>query len=94
MRQWGDNVRTVARPPVKITEEQERLLKTVNRTIDNARRAIEREEDKIWAAAKLLRDSGMPDVSICRRTGLNRSTLQRRLGPRPDSGANPDTDDA
>ncbi|WP_433368291.1 helix-turn-helix domain-containing protein [Actinoplanes sp. CA-142083] len=72
----------MARPPVKITDEQERLLKKVNRTIDNAQKIIEREEDRIWAAVKELRDTGMPDVQICRRTGLNRSTLQRKLGPR------------
>lgn len=77
-------MRTVARPPMRVTQEQERLLKKVNKTIDNARKVIEREEDKIWAAAQELRDAGMPDVQICRRTGLNRSTLQRRLGPRAD----------
>jgi hypothetical protein len=69
---------------MRVTQEQERLLKKVNKTIDNARKVIEREEDKIWAAAQELRDAGMPDVQICRRTGLNRSTLQRRLGPRAD----------
>jgi hypothetical protein len=92
MRQRGDSVRSVARPPVRITEEQERLLKKVIKSIDHARKIAEREEDKVWAAVKELRDAGMPDVQICRRTGLNRSTLQNRLGPRADAPAGSSAD--
>lgn len=83
-------MRRVARPPAKVTEEQKRLLKKAEKVIETARRNQEREEQKIWDVAQELRDADMPDVQICRRTGLNRSTLQRRLGPRENSSEPPE----
>jgi hypothetical protein len=78
-------VRRVPRPPAKVTDEQKRLLNKVNRAIDHRQQTIDREDEKVWAAVQELREAGMPDQQIVQRTGLNRSTLQTRLGPRPET---------
>jgi hypothetical protein len=76
-------VRNVARPTWQGDKDQKRLLAAVNKAIDHAAEVARKEDDKIWEAARLAREAGVPDVQICRLTGLNRSTLQRKLGPRP-----------
>jgi hypothetical protein len=78
-------VRRVPRPPAKVTDEQKHLLSKVTRAIDHRQRVIEREDQKVWDAVQELRVAGMPDQQIVQRTGLNRSTLQTRLGPRPET---------
>jgi DNA invertase Pin-like site-specific DNA recombinase len=74
----------VARPSWQGDKQQKRLLAAVNRAIDHAAEVARREDEKVWEAARLARAAGIPDMQIVRHTGLNRSTLQRRLGPRPD----------
>jgi DNA invertase Pin-like site-specific DNA recombinase len=81
----------VARPSWQGNKQQKRLLAAVNRAIDHAAEVARREDEKVWEAARLAREAGIPDMQIVRHTGLNRSTLQRRLGPRPDE--DPGTDE-
>jgi hypothetical protein len=75
-------VRTVARPTWRGNNEQRELLKAVNDAIDHKADVIEQADAAIWEAARKARDAGVPDTQLCRITGLNRSTLQRKLGPR------------
>lgn len=75
-------MRTVVRPTWRANEEQRKLVNAINAAIDHATEVAKVEEDKIWEAARLAREAGVPDTQLCKMTGLNRATLNRRLGPR------------
>jgi hypothetical protein len=84
-------VRTVVRPTWRGDDGQRRLVDAVNAAIDHAAEVAAAEEAKIWAAAQTARMAGVPDTALCRLTGLNRATMNRKLGPRPsESDPTPD----
>lgn len=85
MRQGSDNVRTVIRPTWRGTEQQQKLVDAVNAAIEHATRVSREAEEAVWQKARIAREAGVPDTQLCRLTGLNRATLNRRLGNRSDA---------
>lgn len=77
-------MRGVARPSWRSNDEQRELVEAVNAAIDHAQRVSREAEDLVWEAARKARESGIPDTALCGATGLNRATMNRRLGPRGD----------
>jgi hypothetical protein len=75
-------VRTVIRPAWRGTEEQRALIDEVNTAIEHAFRVTQKAEEDIWEKARKAREAGVPDTTLCRITGLNRATLNRKLGSR------------
>lgn len=75
-------MRSVVRPTWRADDKQRKAVEAVNAAIDHAAEVARIEEDKIWEAARVARAAGVPDTQLCRMTGLNRATLNRRLGPR------------
>jgi hypothetical protein len=43
-----------------------------------------RREESAWTDVQKARELGIPDTVICQRGDISRTTLQRRLGHRPD----------
>lgn len=82
MRQVGDSVRIVIRPTWKGTNEQRKLVAEVTAAIERAERVARAAEEVVWEKARLARAAGVPDTQLCRITGLNRATLNRKLGSR------------
>jgi len=82
MRQGSDSVQTVIRPTWKGTDEQRQLIAEVTAAIEHAVRVSQEAEEVVWAKARKAREAGVPDTQLCRITGLNRATLNRRLGTR------------
>jgi hypothetical protein len=82
VRQGSDNVPTVIRPTWQGTDQQRALIAEVNAAIEHAHRVSQAAEDAVWEKAKMAREAGVPDTQLCRITGLNRATLNRRLGSR------------
>jgi hypothetical protein len=80
-------VRSVIRPTWRPSDEQRQLVDEVNAAIDHATRVSQEAEDAIWERARKAREAGVPDTALCRMTGLNRATLNRRLGSRSDADA-------
>jgi hypothetical protein len=78
-------VRTVVRPSWRGSDEQRQLVDAVNAAIEEAEEVTRKADEKIWERARAARDAGVPDTQLCRLTGLNRATLNRKLGPRGDS---------
>jgi hypothetical protein len=76
-------VPTVIRPTWRGTEEQRRLVEEVSAAIEHAYQVSQDAEEAIWEKARNARAAGVPDTQLCRITGLNRATLNRKLGPRP-----------
>lgn len=81
MRQHSDTVPVVIRPRWTGTDEQERILSETIREFQAARD----HEEAGWVKAQKAREAGVPDTVICQRADISRATLQRKLGPRPDS---------
>jgi hypothetical protein len=81
MEQQTDNVPVVIRPRWRGTDEQEQLLAGVASEFEESRR----REDAGWVLAQKARALAIPDTVICQRGDISRTTLQRRLGHRPDS---------
>lgn len=75
-------MRSVIRPTWRGSDEQRKLIAAVNKAIDRAEEVNKKAEAEIWARAKAARDAGVPDTQLCKATGLNRSTMNRILGPR------------
>lgn len=75
-------MRTVIRPTWLGTDEQRRLVEEVSRAIEHAQSVAREAEEAVWEKARVARDAGVPDTQLCRMTGLNRATLNRRLGSR------------
>lgn len=73
---------TVIRPTWRGTDEQRRLVDEVNAAIEHAVRVSQEAEEAIWERARQAREAGVPDTQLCRITGLNRATLNRKLGSR------------
>lgn len=71
-------MRSVVRPTWRGNDEQKRLLAAANKAIQRAEAA----EVEAWDSIKKARDSGVPDTQLSGATGIPRSTLIRRLGPR------------
>jgi methyl-accepting chemotaxis protein len=82
MRQGSDSVPTVIRPTWRGTDEQRKLIDEVNAAIEHAEQVSQQAEDTIWEKARRAREAGVPDTALCRITGLNRATLNRKLGSR------------
>jgi hypothetical protein len=83
MEQLPGNVPTMVRPRWRGSEEQEAVLASLARKFEAARRS---EEDG-WVDVQKARELGIPDTVICQRGDISRTTLQRKLGHRPDLGA-------
>lgn len=73
---------SMIRPTWRATDEQRQLIDEVNAAIDRAVRVAQEAEEVIWEKARKAREAGVPDTQLCRITGLNRATLNRRLGSR------------
>ena len=71
---------TVPRPTTKLTDEQRRLLDVAVESAKTSRTA----EQRAWDDALAARNAGVPDELLCDETGLSRSTLNRKYGPRRD----------
>ena len=84
-------MRGVARPSWRSNDEQRALVEAVNEAIAHAERVSREAEDLVWEAARKARASGIPDTQLCNATGLNRATMNRRLGPREDGKQRGDT---
>jgi hypothetical protein len=72
----------VPRPITELTDEQRRLLAVAVESAKNARDA----DEQAWADALAARTAGVPDTVLCDETGLPRATLNRKYGPRRDTG--------
>jgi hypothetical protein len=72
----------VIRPTWRGTDEQRKLLDEVNAAIEHAHQVSQAAEQAIWEKARKAREAGVPDTQLCRITGLNRATLNRKLGSR------------
>lgn len=75
-------MRSVIRPTWKGTDEQRKLVNDVTAAIEHAERVTQEAEKAVWEKARKARAAGVPDTQLCRITGLNRATLNRKLGPR------------
>lgn len=75
-------MQSVIRPTWRATQEQRDLIAEVNAAIEHAARVTQEAEDAVWEKARKAREAGVPDTALCRMTGLNRATLNRRLGSR------------
>jgi hypothetical protein len=84
VRHWGDTVRTVIRPTWRGTDEQRQLIDEVSEAIEHAVKVTQEAEEAVWEKARQARAAGVPDTTLCRVTGLNRATLNRKLGSRSD----------
>lgn len=73
---------TVIRPTWRGTDEQRQLVDEVTAAIEYAVRVSQEAEEAIWKKARKAREAGVPDTQLCRITGLNRATLNRKLGSR------------
>jgi predicted phage gp36 major capsid-like protein len=71
-------VTAVPRPTTKLTDEQRRLLDQAVESAKSSRAA----EQRAWEDAIAARNAGVPDEMLCDETGLSRSTLNRKYGPR------------
>jgi 8-oxo-dGTP diphosphatase len=85
-------VQSVIRPTWRGTDEQRKLIDEVTVAIDHAVRVSQEAEEAIWEKARRAREAGVPDTQLCRITGLNRATLNRKLGPRPTGSQVADSD--
>ena len=75
-------MQSVIRPTWKGTEEQRQLVDEVAAAIEHAVRVTQEAEEAVWDKARKARAAGVPDTQLCRITGLNRATLNRKLGSR------------
>ncbi|PRX23694.1 hypothetical protein [Actinoplanes italicus] len=66
------------RPITELTDEQRRLLAVAVKSAKKARDT----EDQAWTDAHAARVAGVPDTVLCEETGLSKSTLNRKYGPR------------
>lgn len=71
-------MRAVARPTWQANDEQKKLVGDAIKAIQR----VEAAEADAWAKLKKARDAGVPDTQLCSATGIPRSTLIRKLGPR------------
>lgn len=78
---------TVIRPAWRGSEDELALIEEINKAIDHRDQVSRAADDAIWTAVQKARRAGVPDTTIIRRTGLNRATLNRRLGARPNDKA-------
>lgn len=83
MEQQTDTVPVVIRPRWRGSDEQEEALVAIAREFEKSRR----HEEAGWLAAQKARELGIPDTVICQRGDISRTTLQRKLGHRPDGEA-------
>lgn len=65
-------------PITELTDEQRRLLALA---VESARKSREAEQ-KAWDDAIAARRAGVEDATLCKETGLSRTTLNRRFGTR------------
>lgn len=70
------------RPITKLTDEQRRLLDAV---VEKAKQARSVDQEA-WDLALEARNAGVPDEMLCDESGLSRSTLNRKYGPRREAG--------
>jgi hypothetical protein len=75
-----DSVPVVVRPRWRGTDEQEQVLDNIARGFEESRQ----REEAAWVDVQKARELGIPDTVICQRGDISRTTLQRRLGHRPD----------
>lgn len=80
MRHQTGSLPTMVRRRWQGSDEQERLLASIGKQFDDLRR----REDAAWDHVQRAREIGIPDTVICQRGDISRTTLQRRLGPRPE----------
>ena len=89
MKHPTDIVTGVARRRWRGDAGQEQILAklavTFEESRDLAEKAQAREEDG-WDVARVAREAGIPDTVICQRGDISRTTLQRKLGHRPEGG--------
>lgn len=67
------------RPRTVLDQAQEAAIAAVLESSDQARAA----EEAAWLAVQSAREAGVPDTVLCGKTGINRATLNRKLGKRP-----------
>lgn len=67
----------------RFTPEQEQMLQQVKSHFSEARR----RRASAWDGVTVGRELGIPDTVICQRADISRTTLQRRLGHRPETEA-------
>ncbi|MEV6297874.1 hypothetical protein AB0M02_00540 [Actinoplanes sp. NPDC051861] len=72
------------RPSWEGSEQQKELLSETVAAFQEARRVAQEAENAAWAKAQQARAAGVPDTVICNRAEVTRSTLNRKLGPRPE----------
>lgn len=75
-------MQSVIRPTWKGTDEQRKLVEEVTAAIEHAVQVSQEAEEAVWEKARKAREAGVPDTQLCRITGLNRATLNRKLGSR------------
>lgn len=80
MEHRTDRVPVVVRPRWRGSDEQEQVLAAVAKEFEESRR----HEEAGWVLAQKARELGIPDTVICQRGDISRTTLQRKLGHRPD----------
>ena len=73
----------VIRPVTRLDSDQQAALDDAI----EAARAADELEDKVWKLIEIARKKGVPDLTLCERTGRSRSTLNRKLGRRKDKDA-------
>ena len=76
----------VPRPLTKLTDEQQALLAAAVKAAeksDEIQRRADDEKEVAWRAILEARAAGVPDDTLCKRTGFSRATLVRRFGNRP-----------
>ncbi|GAA2696609.1 hypothetical protein [Actinoplanes palleronii] len=81
MKHQTGKVRPVIRPRWRGDDAQESALAAIAAKFEESRKA----EDAGWAAVRQARELGVPDTVICQRADISRTTLQRKLGHRPDA---------
>jgi hypothetical protein len=67
-------------PPTRVdrTVDQAPILAKLRASAERAREL----EKEAWEAILIARQAGVPDVMLCEKTQISRSTLNRKFGPR------------